>query len=117
LLTYRNIKLICSYIFNLNIKSQVGSLPKILKHIRTFNKLTQLELSEKLNISRSYISQIEKGIKNPTNETLQKYSEVFDIPLSVIYLFAENLDNKGFKNKAKKLLTKSSLNLLDWISK
>lgn len=95
----------------------MNNLPKILKHIRTFNKLTQLELSEKLNISRSYISQIEKGIKNPTNETLQKYSEVFGIPLSVIYLFAENLDNKGFKNKAKKLLTKSSLNLLDWISK
>ncbi len=94
------------------------NLPKILKHIRTFNKLTQLELSKKISISRSYISQIEKGIKNPTNETLQKYSEAFDIPLSVIYLFAENLDNKeDLKNKAKKLLTKSSLGLLDWISK
>ena len=94
------------------------NLPKILKHIRTFNKLTQLELSKKLSISRSYISQIEKGIKKPTNETLQKYSEAFDIPLSVIYLFAENLDNKeDFKSKAKKLLTKSSLSLLDWISK
>jgi transcriptional regulator with XRE-family HTH domain len=66
------------------------SLPKILKHIRTFNKLTQLELSNKLGICRSYISQIEKGVKKPTNETL---------------------------NKAKKLLTKSSLGLLDWISK
>ncbi len=89
-----------------------------MKHIRTFNKLTQLELSKKISISRSYISQIEKGIKNPTNETLQKYSEAFDIPLSVIYLFAENLDNKeDLKNKAKKLLTKSSLGLLDWISK
>jgi DNA-binding XRE family transcriptional regulator len=93
------------------------NLPKILKHIRTFNKLTQVELSEKLSINRSYISQIEKGVKKPTNETLQKYSEAFDIPLSVIYLLAENLDNKGFKNKAKKLLTKSSLNLLDWICK
>jgi len=94
------------------------NLPKILKQIRTFNKLTQLELSKKLDISRSYISQIEKGIKKPTNETLQKYSEAFDIPVSVIYLFAENLDNKeDLKSKAKKLLTKSSLSLLDWISK
>lgn len=96
----------------------MDNLSKILKHTRTFNKLTQLELSEKLNISRSYISQIEKGIKNPTNETLQKYSEAFGIPLSVIYLFAENFDNKeDLKSKAKKLLTKSSLSLLDWISK
>jgi|DEB0MinimDraft_6_1074348.scaffolds.fasta_scaffold75759_2 transcriptional regulator with XRE-family HTH domain len=94
------------------------NLPKILKNIRTFNKLTQLELSDKLSISRSYISQLEKGVKKPTNETLQKYSEAFDIPLSVIYLFAENLDNKeDLKNNAKKLLTKSSLSLLDWISK
>ena len=94
------------------------NLPKILKHIRTFNKLTQVELSEKLSISRSYISQIEKGVKKPTNETLQKYSKAFDIPVSVIYLFAENFDNKeDLKSKAKKLLTKSSLGLLDWISK
>jgi len=94
------------------------NLPKILRHIRTFNKLTQVELSEKLNISRSYISQIEKGVKKPTNDTLQKYSEAFDIPISVIYLFSENLDNKeDLENKAKKLLTKSSLALLDWISK
>lgn len=92
------------------------NLPKILKHIRTFNKLTQLELSKKLNISRSYISQMEKGIKNPTNETLQKYSEIFDIPLSVIYLFAENLEDKGFRNKAKKLLTNTTLRFLDWIN-
>lgn len=93
------------------------NLPKILKHIRTFNKLTQLELGKKLGISRSYISQMEKGIKNPTNETLQKYSEAFDIPLSVIYLFSENLDDKqALKNKAKKLLTSGTLRLLDWIS-
>ena len=92
------------------------NLPKILKNIRTFNKLTQLQLSKKLNISRSYISLMERGIKNPTNETLQKYSEIFDIPLSVIYLFAENLEDKEFKNKAKKLLTNTTLRFLDWIN-
>jgi transcriptional regulator with XRE-family HTH domain len=92
------------------------NLPKILKHIRTFNKLTQLELSSKLGISRSYISQIEKGAKRPTNETLQRYSEAFDVPLSVIYLFAENLGDEEFKNKAKKLLAKNTLRLFDWIN-
>lgn len=93
------------------------NLAKILKHIRTFNKLNQTQLSEKLGITRSYISQMESGAKKPTNETLQKYSEVFDVPLSVIYLFAENLENKeDLKSKAKKLLTKKTLGLLDWIN-
>ena len=41
----------------------MNNLGKILKHIRVFNDLTQLELSKKLNISRSYISEIESGKK------------------------------------------------------
>jgi transcriptional regulator with XRE-family HTH domain len=52
----------------------MNNLGKILKHIRVFNDLTQLELSKKLNISRSYISEIESGKKIPTLEVLRDYS-------------------------------------------
>lgn len=90
----------------------------MLKNIRIFNHLTQLELSDKIKLSRSYLSEIESGKKTPTIEILKKYSNYFDIPLSAILLFAENYDNKkDLKNKAKKILTKNTLKFLDWICK
>ena len=93
-------------------------LGSVLKHIRVFNKNTQLELAENLDISRSYISEIESGSKIPTIELLQKYSDNFNIPLSTIMLFAEEYDDKnGLKNKTKHLLAKTTLDLLDWICK
>ena len=91
-------------------------LGSVLKHIRIFNHQTQLELSDSLGLSRSYISEIESGSKIPTLEVLQKYSEVFDIPLSSIMLFAEEFkDKKSLKKKAKLLLAKKAIAFLDWI--
>jgi len=91
---------------------------RILKHIRIFNKQTQLELAKNLNISRSYISEIESNNKTPTIEILQKYSDVFNIPLSTIMLFAEEYeDKKGLRKKAKSLLAKTAIDFLDWICK
>lgn len=93
-------------------------LGSVLKHIRIFNHKTQSELAENLVLSRSYISEIESGSKIPTLEVLQKYSEVFDIPLSSIMLFAEEYkDKKSLKKKAKLLLAKKAIAFLDWICK
>jgi transcriptional regulator with XRE-family HTH domain len=93
-------------------------LGKILKHIRVFGNYTQSELAEKIDISSSYISEIETDKKIPTIDILQKYSNYFDIPLSAIMLFAEEYDNKSsLKKKAKSFLTKTTTRLLDWICK
>jgi len=88
---------------------------KILKHIRIFNKLKQNELSEMLGISKSYISEIESCKKIPTIEVLQKYSDTFNISLSTILLFTENIDNP--KNIATKFLCKKAVQFLDWLVK
>lgn len=93
-------------------------LGSVLKNIRIFYHQTQSELSDKLDLSRSYISEIESGNKVPTLEVLQKYSEIFDIPLSSIMLFAEEYKNKkSLKKKAKSLLAKKAITFLNWICK
>ncbi len=93
-------------------------LGQVLKHIRVFNSYTQLEMAKNLGISRSYISEIESNNKTPTIEILQKYSDVFNIPLSTIMLFAEEYKNKkGLRKKAKFLLAKTAIDFLDWICK
>jgi transcriptional regulator with XRE-family HTH domain len=93
-------------------------LGKILKHIRVFNHQTQIELAERLSLSRSYISEIEASKKIPTMEVLQNYSSTFDIPLSSILLFAEEYDHRNkLKKKMRGFLTRTAINFLDWICK
>lgn len=92
------------------------NLPKLLKYMRNFGGYTQLDLATELQISRSYMSEIENGEKIPSVETLIKYADFYQVPLSSLLLFAENLDNKkDFKSKAKKILTDRAMRWLKWI--
>ncbi|GGM07747.1 hypothetical protein GCM10010099_24520 [Streptomyces cinereus] len=87
-----------------------------LKKIREFHNIKQSELSMQLGISNSYLSEIESGKKSPSLELLDKYSEIFNIPVSSLILFSETLDDeeaklsKRFKVKSTQLILK----ILDW---
>lgn len=75
----------------------MNNINTILKALRKFNRMTQKEVSEKLEISRAYLCEIERGKKKPTLELIYKYSEIFDIKPHLILQFAED------KNKTPKL--------------
>ena len=45
-------------------------------------------------LSKSYVSEIEKGDKNVSMATLQKYSDAFDIPMSSL-LFVRREGGRG----------------------
>lgn len=55
---------------------------RALKTIRQFHGLTQAELALKLDMSKSYLSEIESGKKSVGYDLLEKYSELFDVPVS-----------------------------------
>lgn len=62
--------------------------------IRNFRKergLTLTELAERLNVSPSYLSSIERNVKKPTIPMLKKISELLNIP--VTYLVADDQPN------------------------
>jgi len=63
-------------------------LNKALRLVRVYHDLSQVDAAERLGLSKSYVSEIEKGDKNVSMATLQKYSEAFDIPMSSLLLFA-----------------------------
>lgn len=76
-------------------------LHRALKIIRIFHDLSQKELSSLLNISRSHISEIESGKNRPSYDLLEKYSEVFEVPVSNLIFFSEHIDDievSQFKN-------------------
>lgn len=89
-------------------------LSQALKNIRKINSMTQEELADKLNITRSYLSEIETGSKEPGLILLRKYSETFEIPLSHLFLFSESIDNtNSLSSKFQSFTSKKILSLLD----
>lgn len=59
-----------------------------IKSIRKKLSITQYELAEKCDISQTSLSQIETGIKRPSQRTITKVCTVLDIPESIIYIVA-----------------------------
>lgn len=55
---------------------------KIIKTLRTNKKLTQEELAEKIDISKNYLSKIERGISVLNVEAFLKMAQVLEFSLS-----------------------------------
>ena len=85
---------------------------KALKRTRQFHRLKQVELAERLGLSKSYLSEIEGDRKTPSIEVLQKYSEAFGVPVSSFLLFSESLESGEPRFKPAKKVMK----ILDWIT-
>lgn len=85
-----------------NIKEIIS---KNLVALRKFHHMTQAELAEKLNFSDKAVSRWEKGEVVPDVETLNKISEVYDIPFEK--LFDKNLTLEEEKVPEKKSKTRN----------
>ena len=62
-------------------KKKKMAFPEKLKSLRLKHKLTQTGLGEKLYVSRSTISNYEKGKFEPNIQTLIEMSKLFNIPI------------------------------------
>jgi len=76
----------------------------ILKKLRMIYGDTAKDFSGKINISPSYLSEIETGKKSPSLEILNNYAEILGLKVSTLILLAE--DKKQINNdlQAKKLI-------------
>lgn len=82
-----------------------------IKLLRKENGLTQLELGDKLGLSKANISKYESNVHEPSIETLNKLSDIFNV--SVDYLlgrtnirnhvdtFAAHTDDEDLSDEAK----------------
>jgi len=75
-----------------------------IKIIRVFNGMNQQELASALEISDSYLSQIESGKRAPTLKTIKAVSQKFGIPVSSLMFFSEQLEtDEGIDGNRKRL--------------
>jgi len=85
--------------------------------MRVFHDLKQKELAEKLGISTSHLSEIESAKKTPTLQLLERYSEVFDVPVSSIMFFSENIDGESVAiGKTRKFVSSKILAMMKFIA-
>ena len=68
---------------------------EVIRGFRNEAGLSQTDLSEKCGIDRSYISEIEKGARNPSLGVLLKLAEGLSVPLSVLIIRTEILLMEG----------------------
>ena len=90
-------------------------LAEALRLIRVFHDISQTHLADTLGISKSFLSEIESGKKEPTLNLLSRYAEEFDIPLSSLLFFVESVSAKGVLGRNDKVAPKV-LKLLNWIA-
>jgi transcriptional regulator with XRE-family HTH domain len=88
-----------------------------LRLLRVFHDVKQNELAERLGVSKSHISEIEKGSKSPSLDLIQKYADQFDIPVSSIMFFAEELPNAQAGDKIKSKIAAKVLKILQFIDR
>jgi len=91
-------------------------LNRALRLLRTYHQFTQVDLAKRLGISGSYLSEIESGGKAAGLDLLDKYAEVFKMPVSSIMLFSESMSE--VRKPGAKLRVAAAdkiLRLLEWL--
>jgi transcriptional regulator with XRE-family HTH domain len=90
-------------------------LAQALRSIRIFHDLNQVEAAKRLGISRSYLSEIESGAKEPTLQLIQRYAETFSLPASSILFFSENIGRPGAHQDARRFVAGKILALMRFL--
>jgi transcriptional regulator with XRE-family HTH domain len=87
-------------------------LHEALRLIRLFHDVSQTELARRFGLSKSYLSEIETGKKQPTLTLLQQYSEEFKLPMSSIMFFSEALEKNSFSERTRLRISQKVIALL-----
>ncbi|EKU57418.1 MULTISPECIES: helix-turn-helix domain-containing protein [Acinetobacter] len=89
---------------------------RTLKAIRKFHGISQAELASELNISKSYLCEIEAGKKTVSYNFLEDFAKYFEIPTSSLVYLSENIENPEKISKKFKLFATSKLvSILEWV--
>lgn len=95
--------------FSIKVGEKMDNLVgKKIKKLRKERGLSQKSVAEKLNITDSYLSKIEKG-QHPSITLLNKFADFFDVDRSYFFIDESELDN--FSETEKDLIFERDLSL------
>lgn len=62
-----------------------------MRQFRETRQISQEELAQRVNLHRTYISDIERGTRNPTLKVLWRLADAFEIKPSILVKVAEDI--------------------------
>lgn len=71
---------------------------KSFKELREDKKLTQKQVSKILGITKEYLSMLENGSRNPSDELKEKFAKLYQVSITDIFLAIK--ETKRFKKIA-----------------
>lgn len=75
----------------------------VLKYLRTRENLSQLQLANKLNISKSTVSMYEVGNRKPDYDTLEAIADYFKVDMNFLLKKKCKLSVQGMKSCSKRI--------------
>lgn len=94
------------------------NLGKAIKLCRTQRDLNQQELAEKVGLSVSYLSLIEKNKRDPSLSIVEELAVALGIPVTVLlFIAAEKNDLAGFDPELAEKLAYTALSFLNELPK
>jgi len=87
-----------------------------LRLLRLYLGLSQQRTATAISVSQSMISEIESGSKPVSMDILEKYSSAFNIRMSQILFFAEELNENSPKTRGRLIVASRVLRLLEKLS-
>ena len=73
---------------------------------------SQAEIAQALGMSQAMVSEIERGVKSVTMETLERYSKVLGVKKSQLMFFAEEIEGEYPVRKGRLVIAEKALRLL-----
>ena len=73
---------------------------------------SQAEMAQELGMSQAMVSEIERGAKSVTMETLSRYSEALGVKKSQLMFFAEEIEGEASVRKGRLIIAEKALRLL-----
>jgi transcriptional regulator with XRE-family HTH domain len=90
-------------------------IAQALRLIRTFHDQKLVEAAEQLGISKSYLSEVERGLKAPTLQLIERYATTYNIPASSILFFAENINEPLSRQRARHMVAGKVIAILQFL--
>lgn len=84
-----------------------------LRILRLYWGKSQAELATELEISQSYLSEVETGRKDVTIDLLDRYSKRLSVPMSSLLLFAEGVEGAPPARRGQVFVAGKVLKLLE----
>ena len=79
-----------------------------IKNLRESRKLTQEALAERMDINTVYLSNIERGMANPTLDMLIRISEGLEVEMWEVFDFGQEVSLKELRDALKKVANEIS---------